>query len=349
MAAAHECSICGGAALDSPTSAPCGHSFHRACLRALLAERAALHEVATCPACSGPIEQDQARVEVNHGLADVLAALTAATDAAALASVAAAAAAASGSVASAVKPAALAGVSAAAAMAGAGAMPPAPPPGLGAPPPAAASLAEQLWYACDDARAADALRLIDEGAGTEHSDADGITPIMLACHLEPLGGVAARLVQAGAELDRVNSAGWSALHWACHDGKLSIARLLLDGGAQLDVLVPGIGCTALLLACINAHKAVAKLLVKRGARLDIADIGGQTVLMYVCERGFASLAARMAARMDAAALNVISKLGMTALDFALERGERLAAAAAAIRAQGGCTAAELMGAQARAL
>ena len=348
MAAAHKCSICGAAALNSPTSAPCGHSFHRACLRALLAERAALHEVATCPACSGPVEQDQARVEVNHGLADVLAALTAATDAASLASLSSSAAA-GGSVTSAAMPVALDGVSSAAALSGAGATPPAPPPGLGAPPPAAASLAEQLWHACNDARAADALRLIDEGAGTEHSDADGITPIMLACHLEPLGAVAARLVQAGAELDRVNTAGWSALHWACHDGKLSIARLLLDGGAQLDVLVPGIGCTALLLACINAHKAVAKLLVKRGARLDIADIGGQTVLMYVCERGFASLARRMAARMDAAAMNVIGKLGMTALDFALERGERLAAAAAAIRAQGGCTAAELLGGQARAL
>jgi hypothetical protein len=334
MAAAHECSICGAAALDDPTSAPCGHSFHRACLRALLAERAALHEVATCPACRGPIEQDQARVEVNRGLADVLAALAAATDAATAAAASMPAA----------LPTALACGSTAGALAGAGAMPPAPPHGLGAPPPAAASLAEQLWHACNDARAADALRLIDEGAGMEYSDADGITPIMLACHLEPLGNVAARLVQAGAELDRVNSAGWSALHWACHDGKLSIARLLLDGGAQLDVLVPGIGCTALLLACINAHKDVAKLLVKRGARLDIADIGGQTVIMYVCERGFASLARRMAVRMDAAALNAISKQGMTALDYALERGERLAAAAAAIRAQGGCTAAELQGA-----
>ena len=75
--AAPECAICSDA-LASPTTASCGHNFCIECVRAWIASQRARGAAATCPVCRGALEQDPARLRVNHDLEALLAALLAA-------------------------------------------------------------------------------------------------------------------------------------------------------------------------------------------------------------------------------------------------------------------------------
>lgn len=56
----------------------------------------------------------------------------------------------------------------------------------------------------------------------------------------------------------------SALHAASHGGHLPVVHLLLQAGANTDVLDRDQN-TPLMLACANSHNQVVKYLVKAGA------------------------------------------------------------------------------------
>ena len=176
----------------------------------------------------------------------------------------------------------------------------------------AAELGKLLLEACEDGRADDALRLIINGADKNFVGEQSRTPLIWASR-KGLEAVAAQLVGAGAKLDLVDKSGFSALIWASFNGHAVIAQLLVDNGAKPD-LVDKDGWSALICASFNGHAAIAQLL---------------------------------AARLNAAALNLVDARGKTALDYANEGGggkdkvAGLAPAAAAIRHRGGFTAAWL--------
>ena len=169
-----------------------------------------------------------------------------------------------------------------------------------------------LLKACQELRAEDALQLVSEGANVDFADEFSETPLMRAS-IEGLEAVAARLVEAGAALDLVDEYGQSAL----------------------------------LRASAVGHAAVVQLLLQKGAQVDIVDKSGGTALTYACFYGQPDAAQLLAARMDAAALNLVDSTRKTALDHANEGGEgkdkvaELEPAAAAIRARGGLTGAEI--------
>ena len=75
-AAVLRCAVCGEEPAN-PTTAPCQHNFCVACLGAWVRAQIASRELARCPLCRAPVEQDAARLAVNGGLRDVLAALAA--------------------------------------------------------------------------------------------------------------------------------------------------------------------------------------------------------------------------------------------------------------------------------
>ena len=75
-AGAPECAICSDA-LQSPTSAPCGHNFCLECLRAWVSSERARGKAATCPVCRGALEQDAGKLKVNRDLEALLATLAA--------------------------------------------------------------------------------------------------------------------------------------------------------------------------------------------------------------------------------------------------------------------------------
>jgi hypothetical protein len=93
-------------------------------------------------------------------------------------------------------------------------------------------LGAQLYWACRDVRADDALRLIGEGADVDFGvDAYGATPLMVASELGKLA-IAQLLVNNGANVNVIDKTGHSALSRAADFGYFEIARLLADNGAK---------------------------------------------------------------------------------------------------------------------
>jgi len=172
---------------------------------------------------------------------------------------------------------------------------------------------KQLLEACEDGRAEDALRLVSEGVDPDIAGGKYTNTPLIEASLKGLETLVARLVEAGARIDQQNEIGTSALSGAAANGHAAIAQLLLDKGAKID-LANKSGASPLARACYYGHPAVAQLL---------------------------------AARMDAAALNLVDVTGKSALDHAAEGGwdktkaAELAPVAAAIRARGGLAGNEI--------
>jgi ankyrin repeat protein len=113
--------------------------------------------------------------------------------------------------------------------------------------------------------AADALRLISEGADPDCINGNGWSALIFASHYEQLDDVAARLIAAGANLDLVNKTGDSALIWACYYKRVTTALLLVEAGAALNH-VDGSCKSALDWARENGLATVAAAIRARGGR-----------------------------------------------------------------------------------
>ena len=239
---------------------------------------------------------------------------------------------------------------------------------------------EQMLELCGQVSEPDARRLLElvaeatqaGASGVNCADKRGLTPLMYASIIGPLGALVPLLVRAGAQVSLRCASGNTALHLASSGGNIEAARALLSARADLATM-NGEGATPLAVACQRGHAEVAQLFVSWSGRgdagwLDAADKHGMTALLWACESGGAAKTALMlvegGAKLDHVIYNAASA-GRTALDFALARvGKRerdgssadVASAAisdssghvgfaevvAAIRARGGHTMAELM-------
>ena len=77
--------------------------------------------------------------------------------------------------------------------------------------------------------------------------------------------------------------GWTPLHWAAWIGHQDVAKLLLDGGADLNMVTQH-GGTPLHWAANNGRKTVVQLLLERGAWPNIRDQFGRTPLSYASRK-----------------------------------------------------------------
>jgi ankyrin repeat protein len=76
--------------------------------------------------------------------------------------------------------------------------------------------------------------------------------------------------------------GMTPLLYAARDGRMEIARLLLDGGANVNQ--PDVnGITPLIIAITNNHPDVARFLIDRGADIKAVDWYGRTPLWAAVE------------------------------------------------------------------
>jgi ankyrin repeat protein len=71
--------------------------------------------------------------------------------------------------------------------------------------------------------------------------------------------------------------GWTPLMYAARDGAVDAARVLVAGGANLDLQDP-VGTTALVLAIENAHFDLAAALLEKGADPNVVDNAGMAAL-----------------------------------------------------------------------
>lgn len=79
--------------------------------------------------------------------------------------------------------------------------------------------------------------------------------------------------KSAVTIDTPDASGMSALHWAVMRGHDVCARLLLDRGAEVDVMQKGMN-TPLLLAAASGDENICRLLIDRGADLNTLNHRG---------------------------------------------------------------------------
>ena len=133
--------------------------------------------------------------------------------------------------------------------------------------------------------------LLQAGAKTDLRDDAGQTALMHAAwgaHVQ----IVRLLVEHGADKDMLSfgiTYGMSALGMAARRERVDIVRLLVDAGADKD-LQDLHGRTALMHAAIDGHKAIAYLLMDAGASTSWQDSDGRTALMHAAANGHSGIA-----------------------------------------------------------
>ena len=230
--------------------------------------------------------------------------------------------------------------------------------------------APALSWACLHKNAATAMLLVEAGAATnltardcstalDHAIANGLASVAAA--LRAVGGrtgAEGREARSLGALDRAARAKLSKtaaaeageqLLEAClraarvgateEDKAEGAAAALqaLGAGADVNFADTATGLTPLMLACCCESDGVVLRLIAAGAKLDPVDKSGWPALTFACFRARAAAATLLVEA--GSPLNHVGSDCRTALDLA--RLEGLASVAAAIRARGGLTGAEV--------
>ncbi|CAG8478483.1 9753_t:CDS:2 [Cetraspora pellucida] len=82
-----------------------------------------------------------------------------------------------------------------------------------------------------------------------------------------------------ANVNAKDDQGLSLLHWACDRGHLDVVKLLVEKGADMNVLTTG-NETPLHYACISEHLDCARYLYKNGANILLKDEDGLTAFEH---------------------------------------------------------------------
>lgn len=81
------------------------------------------------------------------------------------------------------------------------------------------------------------------------------------------------------DINALDEEGRSALHWAAYLGHVDVARVLLEAGANIEVLDTADFSTPLHVAVTRGHLGVATLLQANGAAMETRNLMEQTPLM----------------------------------------------------------------------
>lgn len=100
------------------------------------------------------------------------------------------------------------------------------------------------------------------------TNSDTTTKLLRAAERSKLDTVI-RSLKAGADVNAIGRLGWSALHWAVMNNDREMTSLLLDHGANIDMINQS--STPLMLSVINSFIPVMTLLLERGANSELKN------------------------------------------------------------------------------
>ncbi len=121
------------------------------------------------------------------------------------------------------------------------------------------------------------------------------------------------LLEHGADPNILGDSSWNALIAASYSGHLDLVNLLLNHGAKVDLPFEN-GGTALSLMCLNGKLEIARSLITHGADINHQNKSGITPLMDAAENGHddvVELLLKSGARKD-----LRDKKGRTVSDYA---------------------------------
>lgn len=146
---------------------------------------------------------------------------------------------------------------------------------------ASAASLDDLFNAAKLGDAAEVAQLVRQGMDVNSSDPSGNTLLILATREEQPKVVSELLKQRGIKLNARNSAGDSALMLASLRGFSGIAQQLLEAGATFDHP----GWNPLLYAAFEGHTQIAGLLLEKGANPNVLAPNQTTPLMFAARNG----------------------------------------------------------------
>lgn len=97
------------------------------------------------------------------------------------------------------------------------------------------------------------------------------------------------LIARGADANIASKWGSSPLLVGSQEGFAKVTQVLLGAGAVLNVSKTESGQGALWSAAFGGHKEVVRVLLKGGAIVDVPDVKGRTPLIAASQNGHADV------------------------------------------------------------
>ncbi|MFC1564805.1 ankyrin repeat domain-containing protein [candidate division KSB1 bacterium] len=120
-----------------------------------------------------------------------------------------------------------------------------------------------------------------------------------------------------SKMNATDENNFTALHWACMRAHWDISKLLIEKGADLNV-IGGDGATPLNWASNHDNTEIIKLLIDKGAKLNVKDNWGMTELHKAIWRGNINVVDYLLER--GSDPSVKTKEGWTAIHYAYRSG-----------------------------
>ncbi|MCL2832942.1 MAG: ankyrin repeat domain-containing protein [Treponema sp.] len=131
--------------------------------------------------------------------------------------------------------------------------------------------------------------LANDKSGINARNNQGLTPLLLAINKLNYG-ISDLLLQNGADPNVVETGDENTpLHIAAFNGVSWLGEILLEHGAKINALNRD-RATPLILAVLGQHREFAALLLRKGAAIENADIHGKTARDYALDWGTDELA-----------------------------------------------------------
>jgi ankyrin repeat protein len=177
----------------------------------------------------------------------------------------------------------------------------------------------ELFYAVKNGDFSSVRELIDKGVNVNATDTEGWTPIHYAA-AKGLSKIAQILIERGADPNVIQEKTClTPLHLAVIYGHYELAKLLLEKGADPNKRTRE-GWTPLHFAVAYDRHDVATLLLQKGADPNVQDFNGKTPLHWAVENNRLGLVKLLGER--GASLEIKDGNGKTPLDYAQDKGLR---------------------------
>ena len=125
--------------------------------------------------------------------------------------------------------------------------------------------------------------IIDQGVDVNETNMENVTALMIACENNDLYAIHV-LLNAGADPNIIDSMGDTCLHAAVHAGcQKEVVPAIIDHGADLNITDQH-KQTALVLACCLGNLDILNIILHYKADPNIADIDGDTLLHIAVQK-----------------------------------------------------------------